>query len=218
MELLGIEIDAGVDVADEGVIGPAVPEPGDDIEELAGAAIALAMLHMLLQPEVQRRIGIGGGDEIPAGAPAADMVEGGEFAREVIGLVEGGGRRGDQAEMLGHDGQRRQQGQRIEGGDGGAALQRVHRHVEHGQMIGHEEGIEAPALQGLGEALQMGEVEIRIGKGAGIAPGAGMQAHGPHEGPQAQLPRSAHGQARSPIDVSGHRCRRRRAAVNEACL
>ena len=46
--------------------------PGDDVIELAGAAIALAVLHVLVHAEIQRRIGIGGGDDVPAGAAAAD--------------------------------------------------------------------------------------------------------------------------------------------------
>ena len=62
-----------------------------------------------------------------------------------------------------------------------AALQRIERHVEHGQAIGHEERIELGTLQRLREALQMRKVEIRIGKGAG------MDAAGPHEGAKSQL-------------------------------
>ena len=54
-----------LDIADEGVVGPAVPQPGDDIEELAGAAIALAVLHMLGQAEIERRVGVRGGDQVP---------------------------------------------------------------------------------------------------------------------------------------------------------
>src|SRR5262252_10893679 len=33
MQPLGIEIDAVLDIADEGVVGPAVPQSGDDLEE-----------------------------------------------------------------------------------------------------------------------------------------------------------------------------------------
>ena len=36
------------------------------------------------------------------------------------------------------------------------------RHVQHGQMVGHEEGVELAALQRLGEALEMGEIEIGV--------------------------------------------------------
>ncbi len=43
-----------------------------------------------------------------------------------------------------------------------AALQRLHRHVQHGQMIGHEEGVELRRLQRLRETLQMREVEVGV--------------------------------------------------------
>ena len=52
MQPLGIERDALLDVADEGVLGPAVPQAGHDVEELAGAAVAHAMIHMLGQSEI----------------------------------------------------------------------------------------------------------------------------------------------------------------------
>ena len=175
--MLGIEIDAVLDVADEGVVGPAVPEAGDDVEELAGAAVALAMLHMLVQAEIQRRVGVGGGDQVPAGAPAADMVERGESARDrdrarskVVDAVAIRPRCSVTTASAGSS---------VSGSnevDGGAALQRLHRHVQHGQMIGHEEGVEPAALQRLGEAHQMREVEIGVGEGAGIAPGGGVDA------------------------------------------
>src|SRR4029077_14891046 len=41
MHAVGVEIDALLDIADEGVFGPAVPEAGHDIVELAGAPVAL---------------------------------------------------------------------------------------------------------------------------------------------------------------------------------
>ena len=132
MHPLRVEIDAVLDVADEGVLGPAVPEAGHDVEELAGAAVALAMLHMLGQSEIERGVGVGGRDQVPSGAPAADMVERREPPRDHVGRLEGGGGGGDQPEMLGHHRQRRQQGQRVERGHRGAALQRRHRHVEDG--------------------------------------------------------------------------------------
>ncbi len=54
MHPLRVEINAVLDIADKGVVGPAVPEAGHDIEELAGTAVALAMLHMLGQSEIER--------------------------------------------------------------------------------------------------------------------------------------------------------------------
>ncbi|WP_245372647.1 hypothetical protein [Rhizobium leguminosarum] len=69
-----------------------------------------------------------------------------------------------------------------------AAPQRLDRHVEHGKVIGHEEGVEFRPLQRLREGLQMGEIEIGVRIRTGIAPGTGMQANGTHEGAEAQLP------------------------------
>ena len=68
------------------------------------------MLHMLFQPEIQRRVGVGRGDDVPAGAPAAEMIERGEAARDVIGLVEGRRAGRDKADVLGDHGQRRAAG------------------------------------------------------------------------------------------------------------
>ncbi len=189
---LGVEIDALPDIADKGVVGPAVPQPGDHVEELAGAAVALAVLHVLAQAEIERRVGVRGGDEVPAGPPAADVIERGEPPGDQPGRLERGRGGGDQAEMPGRHRQRRQQGQRVERGDGGAALQRRHRHVEHREMVGHEKRVEPAALQGLGKPDQVLEVEVGVGPGAGIAPPGGVDADRAHEGAQMQSTRSRH--------------------------
>ncbi len=54
-------------------------------------------------------------------------------------------------------------------------------------MIGHEEGVELAALQGLNETLQMREVEVRVRKRARITPGPGMNADRAHEGAELEL-------------------------------
>ena len=101
MQLVGIEIEAACRVADERVVGPRIPQPGDHVVELARAAVALAVLHVIVHAEIQRRVGIGRRDDIPAGAAAAEMIERGETPGDVIGRVEGGRAGGDEAEMLG---------------------------------------------------------------------------------------------------------------------
>ena len=90
-----------VDVAHERVVGPGVPEAGHHVVELARALVALAVLHVLVEPEIERRVRIGGGDDVPAGAAVAEMIERGEAARDVIGRVEGGRAGGDEPEVLG---------------------------------------------------------------------------------------------------------------------
>jgi hypothetical protein len=53
------------------------------------------------------------GHQIPAGR-RRQVIERGEFARHMVRLVVAGGRRGDQADALGHRAQGREQGQRFE--------------------------------------------------------------------------------------------------------
>ena len=209
MELGGIEIDAALDVADEGVVGPRIPQAGDDVVELAGAGVALGVLHLLVHAEIERGVGIGRGHQVPAGAAVRDVVERGEAAGDGVGRLEGGRGRGDQAEMLGHHGERRQQRQRIERGHRGAALQRLHGHVQHGQVIGHEEGVELAALQGLGVADQRLEVEVGVRRAAGIAPGGGMDADRAHEGAEAELAFLGHGSISCPAPGRPARCAER---------
>jgi hypothetical protein len=103
-----------LDIADEGVIGPAVPQARDHVIKFPGTPIALAVLDMLLQAKVERGVRIGSGDDIPAGAAAGNMIERGEAARDVIGHVESGRAGGDQADAFGHLGQGRQQRERLE--------------------------------------------------------------------------------------------------------
>ncbi len=68
-----------------------------------------------------------------------------------------------------------------------AALERIERHVEHSHVVGHEEGIELRPLQCLDAVLQVREVEIHVRPGAGIAPGAGVDARRPHERTKMEL-------------------------------
>ncbi len=192
MQLLGIEIDSVLGVVNEGVVRPAIPKPGHDVVELARPAIAGVVLPMLVPPEIPRFRRIAGGDEIPSRAPAADVVERGEFARDVIGLVIGRRRRGDEADALRHHRQRGQQGQRIERRDRRATLQRRHRHVQDRQMIGHEEGVELSLLQLLRKPHQVLQVEIGVRICARIEPPGGMDSDGTHESAEFQLPCVAH--------------------------
>jgi hypothetical protein len=114
VHLVGIEIDAVLDVANESIIREAVPQARHHVVELARASIALAMLHVFVEPEIERSVGIGGGHDVPAGAPAADMVERGKSACNVIGRVERGRAGGDETDMLGRAGECREQRERLE--------------------------------------------------------------------------------------------------------
>ena len=113
---VGIEKDAIFDVSDERVVGPAVPQAGYHVIELPGLAVSFGMFDMLFEAEIEGRLGIGCGDEIPAGTAIADMVQRGELSGDMIGIVECGRCGGDQTQML------RDHGQRGEKGEGGRRM------------------------------------------------------------------------------------------------
>ena len=115
------------------------------------------------------------------------MVERGKLPRYMVGIVIGGGGRGDQTQVRGDRGQRREEGERIKGGDRRAAFERRHRHIEHSQVVGHEKGVEATTLQGMHKALVVRKIEVGIRKGPRIAPGRSMNADRPHKRAQPQL-------------------------------
>ena len=187
VHLRGIEIEALFDIAHKGVVGKGIPETGDHVIELARPLVALGVLHMVVEPEIERSVRIGRGHDIPSRTASADMVERGEAPGDMIGLVERRRSRRDQPDVLGGAGQRRQQRERLERRHGVAALERIDRHVQHGQMIGHEEGIEFPGLQFPDQTLDMRKIEISVRPRAGIAPRPRMNADRPHKSAQPQL-------------------------------
>jgi hypothetical protein len=147
---------------------------------------------MFLKAKILRLIGIAGRHNIPASPASTQMIERGEFPGNMIGLVVGGRGGSDQPQKLGDNRERGQQRQRIERGNSCAALEPLYRHVEHGEMVGHEKGVEASALEGLSEALEMREIKVRIRPGPGVAPSRGVNADGPHKGAETQLTRVTH--------------------------
>ena len=71
----GIPEDAAFLVSDKGIFREAIPKPGHHIMEFARAGIAFGVVHMFRHAEIARRIGVGGGDDIPPRAAAADVIQ-----------------------------------------------------------------------------------------------------------------------------------------------
>jgi hypothetical protein len=149
-------------------------------------------------PKFSAASGVGGGDDVPSGASAADVIERGEAARHMVGRIECGRSGRDETDALGCARQRREQRERLERRDRMTALERIHRHVQHRHVVGHEESVELRPLQRLSEALDMSEIKIRVRIGARIAPRAGVDAGRPHEGVEMDLAGGGH------RDLVGH--------------
>jgi hypothetical protein len=82
MQFVRVEIDASLDIANKGIVSPAIPQPGDDIVELTRAGIARGMLQMLVAAEIMRGFGVASGNDVPAGAALAEVIERGEAPGE----------------------------------------------------------------------------------------------------------------------------------------
>ncbi len=157
-------------IGQQGVIAPAIPQRLDDLGELGRTAVARGVVGHRLEAVVARRLQVGGGDDVPARAPAAHQVQRGEAARQVVGFVVAGGGGGDQAQVGSGAGHRGEYHGGFERGDraGGQAVE--------ADRIGQEDRVE---LAGLGDArdaqvmLDLDEAARRI---PGYAPGRGREA------------------------------------------
>ncbi|GAA3310975.1 hypothetical protein GCM10020295_79470 [Streptomyces cinereospinus] len=186
--LVGVGVDAALTVEQDGVVLPAVPQLGGDLDELARPLVAQRVLQVLVLPEVAGLVHGAGGDDVPAGPAAADVVQGGELAGGVEGLVEGGGDGGDQAHVLGDRRQGRQQGERFE-----AAERVVADLAPQGQSVGEEDGVEQAALGGACEVLEVAQVGDTFGLGARMPPGGVVVAGVHQESVEMQLTGSGRG-------------------------
>src|SRR5262245_21509535 len=92
----------------EGTLLPAVPEALHHFDELGGPRVPSVVVDVLLAIEIAGH-GLGpGGADVPTGATVADDVNRCEFAGNVERLVVSGRGRGDEANVLRHDGERGQ--------------------------------------------------------------------------------------------------------------
>ena len=154
-----------------------IPESRDDIVELARAAVAFVVFHVLVETEIQLDSGFDVVTIFQPARPSLTWSREAKAAGDVIRRVEGGRTGGDETETLGDHGKRGQQRHRVEGRDGGAAFKGRHRHVQHAEMIGHEERVEFPGFQFLRETDEMClQIEVGVGIRAGITPPGGVNS------------------------------------------
>ena len=123
---------------------------------------------------------IDGGDDVPGGAAAAEVVEGREGARHVERLVVGGGVGGTQPEVVGGGGHRAEDGREVELDGAGTAQDRLIGGVAvdrgHREAVIEEHQVELAVLESAGDALVVAQVEV-IGGRAGVTPRAGEHRH-----------------------------------------
>src|SRR5262249_27021708 len=89
VQLLPVEISARSLATDEGVSVPAVPQSPHDGYEFARPFVAVGVIGIAVATEIAGLAISEGGDDIPAGAAAAQMVQRREFPSHMVWLVVG---------------------------------------------------------------------------------------------------------------------------------
>src|SRR5450830_803393 len=90
MQLVRVEVDAAVGIANKCIIRPTVPKPGHHIVKLPRARITLIMGKCLLQAKVQRRIWVSRSDNIPTCTTVTQMIKRGKTPGDMKRFVVGG--------------------------------------------------------------------------------------------------------------------------------
>jgi hypothetical protein len=165
MDAAVVGVDTRRLVADLRAVLPAVPEPDRHVGELRGPPVALPVRRVVVEPEVQRGVSPGRGDDVPAGPATADVVQRGEPAGQVVGLVVGGRRGGDEPDPAGHPGQRGEQHGRLE-----RAARTVPGVPPQRGPVGQEDRVEGTALGDLGQVRPVPDVEAGERVAAGKPP------------------------------------------------
>ena len=193
-DLGGIEEAPAFLVQHQRIVVPGVPQALDHINVFGRAFIPFGMGKLVRQAEIGR-FGIGaGGDQIPARAPAAQLVERGELPRHMVGRHVGAGNRGDQADPAGMRGQRGQQRQRFPEIDRRAVADRLRGPAQQAHVVGEEHRVELGGFRLLREFAVELEAEGVVRIDIGMAPGGDMVSDAVEESAKAQLPWFRHGQ------------------------
>ena len=100
-------------VADDRVLGPAVPQPPGDLDELGRARVAIIVLGVDVTPEIERRLGVVGGDDVPADPPPGQVIGRRQPPRQLVGLVVGGRCGADQPDLMADHPDRGEQRDRV---------------------------------------------------------------------------------------------------------
>ncbi len=150
---------------------PGVEQLGGGGQELPGAGVAVLTRQESAAPEVLAGEGVPGGDHVPGGPALREVVERGELAGHLIGLVEGGVDGAGQAQALGHRGQG---GEHREGVGPADHVQVVYFTAlfTQPQPLREEEEVELGALGRLREVDE--RVEVDMAAGGRVAPHGGV--------------------------------------------
>ncbi|MNZ93852.1 hypothetical protein D3C78_1129430 [compost metagenome] len=177
VHLARLRVDASLAVGQHGVVFPAAfPELVEHIEVFVGAVVAAVVFDLL--PLAQ---GLGGafqiaGDDVPADAPLAQVIEGGDAPGERVGRLVGEVGGDAEAQVPGGPGHGRDQHERVVhrqlDGFLGGELDAVLVDVVDAEDIGEEQAVEQPAFQQLRQLGPVAQLVELAGAVARVGPQA----------------------------------------------
>ncbi len=205
----------------KGIVGPAVPQPPHDRGEFRRPVVAFVPRHVIRPAEVQAVLGVGGGDEVPCGTTATDVIQRGEFPRDEERLLVGCRRSGDQPDVIRHRGDDREQRHRFEhrrtiGWRSGCKKLRL-VHPPDAISVGEKDKVQFGGLHHLRHLDRILKIHDRHGPGFRVPPTRKMRTQGSDVRAEnhARSPQftSAPAQPRLPESLGRTGCRRRRPGL-----
>ena len=150
-------------VGDDLVLGPRVPQLPGGADELAGPHVAVGVVEEAAAPEVLAGERVRRRDDVPRRPPARQVVERGQLAGQLVGLVVRGVERAGQPEVGRHPGQRGEDRQRVGPADDVEVVDLAPL-LAQPQPLGEEEEVELAPLGGLGEVDERVELDLALGR------------------------------------------------------
>lgn len=141
---------------------PRIPQRAYRVQCLLGAHIPVGRVEESAAPEVSAGERVEGGHHIPGGTPAGEVIETGEPAGELVGLVEGRVDRARQAEIFGDRGQRGQHCEGVGTADD-VLIEDLARAFAERESLGEEEEIESAPLCRAGGVFETAEIDLATG-------------------------------------------------------
>ncbi|MNL12725.1 hypothetical protein D3C87_1336000 [compost metagenome] len=75
MHFFRVKEQPAIDIPEKGIIGKGIPQPGNDVVKFPRFSITLRVVRLFVPAEIKRRIRICCGDDVPAGATIAEVIE-----------------------------------------------------------------------------------------------------------------------------------------------
>ncbi len=160
---------AGLEVGNDGVVAPAIPQTAHHIDEFFRDLVAVLVVRMRAA-EIAAGGGRRGGDRVPGRPAAADVIQRCEDARDGVGIAVGRRHGRGETDMRRRHRQRREQRQRLQAAGVGRVVAQI-----GGEAVAQKQEVEQPPFGDGGHALLHSDVEEGL-VGAGKAPAGGVIA------------------------------------------